>query len=303
MNKAKNADTAWDCVKNCNAAIKKFKAAKAINTDLAALCNKQIGIANSLLAHPVHQQTPEVLRKKMDSLVVKQRNVCFEYDGDLRKEVEVASTSKWTAIVPAEHTGWCSVSASDDNKRMVITCQSNVDTTVPRSTMVIVSSQSESVGNDTVWISQKGLPVELDVQVPKGSKLGQTFMNILLFKKNSTNGTALKLEMKKKGDTKTVVVQTNSDVIHSDKLHDEWKEFFVVVEKPEWCEVMLDYVANQKLKETEYKESLKKKTRVLKVLVRAIPKDDMKAQNMGRDGMLVIQSQDQIVHLPIYQIK
>ena len=296
--KARKAKTQKARVANCNNAIKKFKAAMSINTELAGDCEKQIGIANALMSSPGPKPRPVAkVEEPKDSLVIKEKQILFPYDKEVKKEIEVlASSSEWTAAPSSLSQRWCEVAKSGDSKKIIIRCEPNAETTFSRSVNVIVT-----VGGcrENIEVVQNGVPVQFGVSIPPGGILRkiQKKLNI----NYNEEGQELKLEMKKKGDAKDVIVVTNSDSIHHAK--DDWKEYFKVIQKPDWCEVMLDVKANQNYKEEEIKLTLKEKTRVIKVIAKAIPKTDKTLQNMGRNGDLILRSQDKIIKIPIYQNK
>ena len=296
--KARRAKTQKVRVVNCNNAIKKFKAAMSINTELAGDCEKQIGIANALMASPSQKPRPVVkVETHKDSLVIKEKTVLFPYDKEVRKEIDVlASSSEWTAGTSSLNQRWCEVAKSGDGKKLIIRCTPNAETTFSRSVNVILTVGSCVENIDVV---QNGVPVKFGVSIPPSGILRkiQKTLNI----NYNEEGQEIKLEMKKKGDSKDVIVVTNSDSIHHAK--DDWKEYFKVIQKPDWCEVMLDVKTNQNYKEEEIKLTLKEKTRVIKVIAKAIPKTDKTLQNMGRNGDLILRSQNKIIKIPIYQNK
>lgn len=294
--KARRAKTQKARVSNCNDAIKKFKAAMSINTELAGDCQKQIGIANALMSSPSPKVHPAAkVQVPKDSLIIKEKSVLFPYDKEVKKEIDVlASSSEWTASPSSLSQNWCEVAKSGDSKKLIIRCASNAKTTFSRSVNVILT-----LGDcrENIEIVQEGVPVNFRVSIPPGGLLRkiQKTLNIGF----NEEGQEIKLEMKKKGEAKDVIVVTNSDSIHHDK--DNWKEYFKVIQKPDWCEVIPDEKVNKNNDEEEKMLVLKEKTRVLRVIAKAIPKTDKKLQNMGRDGDLILRSQNKIIKIPIYQ--
>lgn len=299
LDKARKISTPKKRTATCNAAIKKFIAAKTINSEMVADCNKQIGIANALMSAPAPKPKPvEQVVKEKDHIEAAEKSISFAYNEDRERKIKIQSSSNdWTVATSPIHQDWCKVNKTDDGQAIVIKCTQNTNSTFCRNVDIILSGGNST---DEIKVVQKGLPVTFQAAIPKGGKIFKTVRKLLKINYNE-EGQELKLEMKKKGDTRDVIVLSNSDSIHNDKK--DWKENFKVVKKPEWCEVLLDEVTNQKYKEEEIEQSLKEHTRILKVIAQKIPKSDEKLSIMGRNGVLILRSQEKIIEIPIYQNK
>lgn len=297
LSKAKVAKTKAARDSNCDEAIKKFKAAAIINTNLKKKCNTQIAAATKLRKSPyIGGPGPTPPPTPKHKLVVSKDEIKKNHLAGKTDTVSVESSSDdWKAFVDKENEEWCIVEKSQDGKSFTVKCTPNTDMDKRTVTLYVTSGSLRK----EIKVEQAGMPVELFVTLAdsKVRKIGKKLTGAVGIE--SVVEKTTQVEMKKNGSSVGLSVFCNSKRKYSTNENYNW----YVMSKPDWCSLIMDTKTNDKNREDEFKNNQNVQVRDFKLVVQKIENKNSDEYKMGRKGELVLRSQDTLLHITIYQNK
>lgn len=296
---AKSAKTKAARDANCDDAIKRFKAAAIINTNLKKKCNTQIAAATRLKKSPFNGGgggTPTPAPAPKQKLLLGKSEIKVNHLAIKSDTVSVESSSDdWNAFVDKESEAWCTVKKSKDGKSFTVQCKPNTDTNKRTVSLYVTSGSLRK----EIKVEQAGLPVELFVTLAdsKARKIGKKLTSAVGIE--SVVEKTTQVELKKKGSSVGLSVYCNSEKKYSNNENCNW----YVMSKPDWCSIIMDTKTNDKNCEEEFKKKQNVQVRDFKLVVQKIEDTKSDDYKMGRKGELVLRSQDTILKIVVYQNK
>lgn len=298
LSQAKSAKTKAARDANCDEAIKKFKAAAIINTNLKKKCNTQIAAATKLKKSPFNGGggTPTPAPTPKQKLQVSKDEIKINHLAGKTDTVSVESSSdNWKAFVDKENEEWCIVEKSQDGKSFTVKCTPNTDMDKRTVTLYVTSGSLRK----EIKVEQAGMPVELFVTLAdsKVRKIGKKLTGAVGIE--SVVEKTTQVEMKKNGSSVGLSVFCNSKRKYSTNENYNW----YVMSKPDWCSLIMDTKTNNKNREEEFKNNQIVQVRDFKLVVQKIEDKKSDDYKMGRKGELVLRSQDTLLKITVYQNK
>lgn len=194
--------------KDWDGAIAMFQRSMAINKSAANVknCKAQINKCNRNLRNQKSNGGESKSKAPKKTLTLDVSQIFFEAGGEETKTVKVETqpeSNDWIANVASEHESWCKLAKSMDGKELQVTCLPSSSTLARITGITVIYDQVTQF----IQLTQKGRTPQI-----------------------STNTINVKLS-KRKGGSKAIAVNCNSDTLYSDNKN------WMLAKSPEWCEV------------------------------------------------------------------